>query len=186
MAKGPGFQCRWYIPLSKVRTSAAKSNLEFCYNIKYIARNDRPQRNPWSIRQIGVYERLDLHTGQSVWIILQPSERAYRRFRETTELPQTSIEGTGSASMTLHTAILIAAGREWGEYLEDLRKQMQRLVRVPQEEHRIQTLADRTARIKKQSFLLWESPTRSTFQSRSMNVKKYNNAGVSSLQHCTH
>ncbi|KAM0802246.1 hypothetical protein BDR22DRAFT_887911 [Usnea florida] len=100
---------------------------EFCYNIKYIARNDRPKRNPWSIRQIGVYERLDLHTGQSVWIILQPSERAYRRFRETTELPQSSIEGTRSASMALHTAILIAASREWGEYLEDLRKQMQRL-----------------------------------------------------------
>lgn len=38
--------------------------------------------------------------------------------------------------MTLHTAILIAASREWGEYLEDLRKQMQRLVRVPQEQHR--------------------------------------------------
>ena len=136
MAKRPGFQYRWYMPWSKARSSSAKSNSEFCYNIKYIARNDRPKRNPWSIRQIGVYERLDLHTGQSVWIILQPSERAYRRFKETTELPQTSIEGTRSASMTLHTAILIAASREWGEYLEDLRKQMQRLVRVPQEQHR--------------------------------------------------
>ena len=131
MAEKPGFQYRWYIFLSKVNISVAEFYLEFCYNIKYVARNGRSQGNPWSVRQIGVYERLNMHTGQSVWIILEPSVRAYRQFREATESQQISSGGIGSASMILHAAVLVAAGREWGEYLEDLRLQMQRLVGVP-------------------------------------------------------
>lgn len=109
--------------------TAAEAWPEFCYNVKYIARNDRPQRNPWSIRQTGVYERRNLHTGESVWIILQPSERAHRRLKEATGSPHFSRGKASASCIALHVAILIASGREWGEYLEELRGQMQQLVR---------------------------------------------------------
>ena len=103
-------------------------SLEFCYNIKHIDRNDRPERNPWSIRQVGVYERFDVITGQSVWIILRPSKRVNRRLQEVLALQRTTSDRSTGAIVFLHAAILIAAGREWGEYLEELREQIQRLV----------------------------------------------------------
>lgn len=71
-----------------------------------------------------------MNTGQSVWIILEPSEGAYGRLKEAIEWRGISAGGIGSASMDFHVAILIASGQEWGKYLEDLRGQIQRLVRA--------------------------------------------------------
>ena len=133
MAERPKLRYRWYIPwpLGPINDiTAAEAWPEFCYNVKYVARNGRPQRNPWSIRQTGIYERHNLHTGESVWIILEPSERAHRRLKEATTSRHLSGGKTRATCMALHAAILIASGREWGEYLEDLRGQMQQLVRV--------------------------------------------------------
>ena len=103
---------------------------EFCYNVKYIAQNFRPHRNPWSFRQIGIYERHDLNTDQSIWIILQPSERVCRRLTESVQSQQPSARGTEAASMVRHAAILIASSRDWGQYLECLKNEMEKLVLV--------------------------------------------------------
>ncbi|KAL8757310.1 MAG: hypothetical protein Q9184_004242 [Pyrenodesmia sp. 2 TL-2023] len=48
-------------------TAKPQNEIEFCYNVKHVSRNGRSGvRNPWSIRQIGIYEKLDVDIGQSV------------------------------------------------------------------------------------------------------------------------
>lgn len=66
-------------------------------------------------------------TGQSVWILLQPSERVRRRLREG--FVARSRSGTSERIVTtLHAALLIAAHREWAEYLEEINGEIQHLV----------------------------------------------------------
>ncbi|KAI4175203.1 MAG: hypothetical protein LQ346_008105, partial [Caloplaca aetnensis] len=107
---------------------------EFCYNVKHVARNGRSGvRNPWSFRQIGVYEKLNVDTGQSVWILIRPSDRVHDRVKAGIEArPQQkplspTADSAWLSSMALHADILVASGREWGVYLEGLRSQVQEL-----------------------------------------------------------
>ena len=107
---------------------------EFCYNVKYVARNGRPGRNPWSIRQVGIYERLNVKTGQSVWIVIQPSDQVRKQMGWGLETKSERIsnvgtkEELGAQTMTVHASVLIAAGREWGLYIEELRFQVKEMV----------------------------------------------------------
>ena len=108
---------------------------EFCYNFKYVAQNGRPDRNPWSIRQVGIYEKFNVETGQSVWIVLQPSGRVYDRLKEgisSKDWQASPVEKNGRAvvaSVLIHAGILNTLGCEWGRYLEELNLQVQQLVR---------------------------------------------------------
>ena len=103
---------------------------EICYNIKYVNRNGRPKGDPWSLRQIGVYEKHNLKTGQSLWIVIQPSERACRRFKEGL-VARSALHGSECAVMLVHAALLIGASRDWGEYLEELNEEIQGMVCLP-------------------------------------------------------
>jgi len=102
---------------------------EFCHKTKYISRNGRAEGDTWSIRQTGIYEKRNMNTGQSVWILLQPSERVHRRLREG--FVARSRSGTSNQMVTtLHAALLIAAHREWAEYLVDINGEVQHLVNL--------------------------------------------------------
>lgn len=101
---------------------------EFCYNIKYITRNNRTQGDPWSLRQTGIYEKYDVDTGRSTWIVLSPSDRAYRLLQRSHTMTQPDSRDSGIPVMSLHAALLNASAHEWGQYLEDIRNEIQRLV----------------------------------------------------------
>src|SRR5438045_1558114 len=59
--------------------------LEFCYSIRYMEKNGRETGDPWSLRQSGVYQKVDAQTGNSTWILLQPAESIRQRLRKSLE-----------------------------------------------------------------------------------------------------
>ncbi|PQE23801.1 Mg2+ transporter -like Zinc transport protein [Rutstroemia sp. NJR-2017a BBW] len=92
---------------------------EICYNLRYIDRNGKSQ-NPWSLRQMGIYEQYDLVNQRSRWILLHPSENACRRLEELLEQRcDTDSDAEDIDNIALHAAIMITASRLWGDYLDD-------------------------------------------------------------------
>ncbi|KAI1754172.1 hypothetical protein F4782DRAFT_45487 [Xylaria castorea] len=68
--------CRW-------DSSVAPKILayEIAYTYRYMARNGRKKGSEWSVRQTAVYQKLNMETKCSVWILVQPSEPVLKRFK---------------------------------------------------------------------------------------------------------
>ena len=109
------------------------SSIEFCYNIRYPARNQRQTHgSPWSIRHTAVYEHHNSASGSSRWIIVQPSENLRAQIMEylgsTFSIGSTGAGIGGLDPLELHSAVLISAERDWRSYLNDLEKDLKLLV----------------------------------------------------------
>ncbi|KAK5954143.1 hypothetical protein OHC33_004715 [Knufia fluminis] len=55
---------------------------ETCYTLRYIQQNYRPGGRPWSLRQFAVYNKCDLDSNCSSWILVAPPEDVQSEFRD--------------------------------------------------------------------------------------------------------
>lgn len=111
-----------------VSQSNAECGKELSYNIRYVDRNGRPVGDPWSVRQVGVYECYSCVNMNSIWIFLQPSENIHRRLGEWIKSHLNSNLGTCGKKVLLHIAVQVTASRYWGDYIEEIRFKIQELV----------------------------------------------------------
>ncbi|MCJ1453190.1 hypothetical protein MMC28_003536 [Mycoblastus sanguinarius] len=101
---------------------------ELCYNLQFFELNGRSVNTPWSLRQTGVYQKVNFQTKTTVWILLQPSKRAEKRLKDafgsrTSQTPLTEM----NSPMKLHQPFLHVAVSGWNEYVAYLRKDVNAL-----------------------------------------------------------
>ncbi len=99
-------------------------NTEIAYTYRYVINNGRTEGSPWSVRQTAVYQKTNLKTGCSVWILIQPNEAVFEHFKA---LCLQSVDGA-QQSMAPHLAFLSSARLYWKAYIGQLRLSLQELV----------------------------------------------------------
>lgn len=82
-----------------------------CYNIRYVELNGRNNGDPWSLRQIGVYEKINLETQSSYWILLQPSSAALQNLEDHLRSRKHSLKSV-ETSMSTHIVLLFTSSRQ--------------------------------------------------------------------------
>lgn len=94
------------------------TRLEICYNLPYMAQNGRDRGDPWSLRQVGVYQRFCFEHRRSIWIFLQLSQQT--RAWLIKMLDRDGASRAEEHSMVFHLVILSITSRGWNDYLEHL------------------------------------------------------------------
>ncbi|KAF2814367.1 uncharacterized protein BDZ99DRAFT_554904, partial [Mytilinidion resinicola] len=91
---------------------------DICFNIRYLEEHGRSGlSDPWSFRQMAVYQRHDFPQGRSSCILIQPPSTA----RETIErLLQASKEQQNRSPLLIHLQLLKICARKWRWYLNYL------------------------------------------------------------------
>ncbi|KAF2682038.1 hypothetical protein K458DRAFT_433038 [Lentithecium fluviatile CBS 122367] len=96
------------------------------YNIKYVARHGRALPNdPFSIREVGVYQYFSSDTQQSNWVLLQASDRINDRLRRAF---QSCDDTLPKMQFLLHSIILLDGSEDWREYMIYLEDEFTKLV----------------------------------------------------------
>ena len=101
---------------------------EIMYNLRYVDKHNRELNNPWSLRQTAVYQKYTSETRASTWILLQPSEQAYKSLRN-------NMATTGNlvydiSIFWLHNIIFRSTEKNWRHYINYLQSNFQSLVRL--------------------------------------------------------
>ncbi|PMD15567.1 hypothetical protein NA56DRAFT_709698 [Hyaloscypha hepaticicola] len=81
--------------------------------------NGRGHGNPWSMRQTGVYQRLDMRGFKSCWLIIESSPGHRERLRGLLERELCG-SGTGYDSFIIHALMLHATVDNWARYIDYL------------------------------------------------------------------
>ncbi|KAL8913128.1 MAG: hypothetical protein Q9171_002022 [Xanthocarpia ochracea] len=92
------------------------SNREYCYNLKYMELHGRKSRNPWSQREMGIYQQYNTSSHRTRCILLQPADRV------TQALESSSYSHDNP--MVFHVVCLSVAELKWGTYLKYLHLQL--------------------------------------------------------------
>ena len=95
--------------------------VEICYNIWYPAKHGREESSPWSFRQVGIYNSLNLQTGKSVWILAQ-CPLSIQLLVNSVEKWYTGLGLHHGQPLMLHHLILnevLSHWRDYGNYLEE-------------------------------------------------------------------
>ncbi|KAF2809500.1 uncharacterized protein BDZ99DRAFT_463282 [Mytilinidion resinicola] len=103
------------------------SVIELCYVVRYVERNNRSPKNPWSLRQTGIYQQTILHQQNSTWILLQPSQNLYDDLKEKLYGRPTGSDTPIRSSYLLHLDFLSSMASNWGEYIEYLWAEMDKV-----------------------------------------------------------
>ncbi|KAI1750461.1 hypothetical protein F4782DRAFT_532365 [Xylaria castorea] len=110
-----------YFNLSSFRTFTGEKDgsYELCYILRTYERHGRKSlKDPWSLRQMLVYERFDATEGRSVWVLLQPFARVKSEFLRRCFRSQTS----QMVGPKLHEMSISIALANWRWYLDDQRR----------------------------------------------------------------
>ena len=79
-------------------------------------------KQAWSLRQAFLYQKYDLQTRKTVWIVLQPMQKY-----------KTELENSGSQilhPMVMHSVSLHLGISNWRCYLDDIRKKILHFVSI--------------------------------------------------------
>lgn len=108
----------------------APSNIsaELCYNFTYLAKNGRGRGDPWSLRQSGIYQQVDLKSNKSFWILLHPSASIKDQLHHFNGAFPIDRQNFGGHLLKGHTAFLSEATQGWDEYIENTRTQLDAIV----------------------------------------------------------
>lgn len=133
------------LPFSMCKTDSADP--EIGYAVKYVERHGRTfPKDPHSIRETGVYHKLDAGSETHNWLLLQPSTTTRlgveRLCSQLSELRQFQV----------HAAILLGASENWRYYINYFEKEFSKLVSN-------ENLAVRTSLMANRSILV-SSPSR--------------------------
>ncbi|KAL5044294.1 hypothetical protein BDW71DRAFT_199150 [Aspergillus fruticulosus] len=114
-------------PLSTGNPAAESAcSYDIGYNIKYAAAHGRSfPKDPFSVRETGVYHGFDAATQQTQWVIIQPSQELQERTREYFARPQ---ESQVETQLRIHGIIFQAATQAWREYLVYLEATFSKMV----------------------------------------------------------
>ncbi|KAI3323107.1 hypothetical protein HD806DRAFT_497974 [Xylariaceae sp. AK1471] len=93
---------------------------EFCFVVRYVEKNNRSTKKPWSLRQVGFYHQIIPHSQKSIWILLQPSEKMYSRIKGHLSSASSTGELSLEASCLFYLDALILLAANWGDYIEYL------------------------------------------------------------------
>ncbi|RWA04536.1 hypothetical protein EKO27_g10569 [Xylaria grammica] len=104
---------------SQTHSSEENGDYELCYLLRTYEKHGRKWLNdPWSLRQMAVYERFDASEGRSVWILIQPFSRGKSEFLRQCFRSQAS----RITDAKLHGAFIGTALANWRWYLDDQRR----------------------------------------------------------------
>ena len=104
---------------------------EFYYTVRHFEEHGRPElQDPWSLRQMAVYQRYYFSVKRSVWIMIQPFQScqsklwndSYRFFRISDDdmaIPN---------PMSLHVQILCLTTSNWQWYFDTVRRKLSQFV----------------------------------------------------------
>lgn len=129
---------------------------EFCYAVRYVARNGRSSGSPWSLRQTAVYQQYDWCSGKSVWIFLQPPAEGRRRFEEI----QHSNAST-THPMLFHVVLLFTTVAGWKDYIAYMRHCLDAIVSIFFG-YSSRCSTEHLSRTKKRAFRVLAAPTNTT------------------------
>jgi hypothetical protein len=104
------------------------NNLELCYSIRYMDKNGRDPKKPWSLRQVGVYQQTRSPEKRSVWILVQPPERLHQQLKSAIVGTSRHEWSKQDRDMVLHLAVLSVTLSNWDQYIEYLRNELTQLV----------------------------------------------------------
>lgn len=94
-------------------------------------RSDPDQKNPWSVRQMGLYQRFDYEDSSSICIHIQPPKETHTRLTSALERGNTSEEPGQPDPMSLHLAFIDIAMQNWAEYVRYLDEKLVECVCLP-------------------------------------------------------
>lgn len=93
---------------------------ELCYNLRYVQKSGR-ETHPWSVRQMGVYQKFDFNESSSTWIFLQPTCQVKRL---AIAMPNQRTRHP----LDTHISILSSTTEAWRWYLKELDQTIRSLV----------------------------------------------------------
>ncbi|KAH8164462.1 hypothetical protein CIB48_g3776 [Xylaria polymorpha] len=96
---------------------------EIAYAYRYMAKNGRKDGSGWSVRQTAVYQKTELTTQCSVWILVQPSESVLKRFKSICQ--DFSLDGYTRQHALPHLVFKNSALEEWKSFTNYLRSSLQ-------------------------------------------------------------
>ncbi|KAL3461778.1 hypothetical protein BJX64DRAFT_151707 [Aspergillus heterothallicus] len=99
---------------------------ELCYNIQYVERHGRELKDPWSLRQTGVYHQYSGQLGSPRWVVINPSAKlGHDIIGHVGIATEDSISRSDSVkTWSLHAELLFKLGSNWTEYVEYLASEL--------------------------------------------------------------
>ena len=103
--------------------------MEITYLLKHVELNDRLNTiNPWSVRQVGIYQKFSASAQQSTCMFIQPSLDLLRRLREVLQKDGLQRDGLVGHWTALHLLIVGTLTRNWASYVRFLEQEMGKIV----------------------------------------------------------
>jgi hypothetical protein len=106
---------------------------EFCYLVRYPEKHGRNLSNPWSMRQLAVFQTYNCRTKTSSWIFLQCPQPLQKLFLDAAMMNgnQSLLVSAGEPNAALLEFILIRTSAKWRDYVNDFEAEITVLVRIP-------------------------------------------------------
>ena len=95
---------------------------EICYNILYVEKHSRDLRDPWSLRQTGIYHQFCDGLTESRWVILNPAETVSLRLELLFQ------SDSHQCYLALHCEFLLLLSSNWTAYIDYLNSEWRRYV----------------------------------------------------------
>jgi hypothetical protein len=86
--------------------------------------NGRQKGNPWSLRQTGVYQQLDLSQQRSAWILLQPSRYIHNHFASFPGSEDINSTARRDTALHLHFVFLFTGIKNWHAYIQHVESRL--------------------------------------------------------------
>ncbi|KAL2820554.1 hypothetical protein BDW59DRAFT_174470 [Aspergillus cavernicola] len=104
----------------------AACSYDIGYNVKYVAQHGQPYpKDPFSVRETGVYHSFDADTQQAQWIFIQASGALQGRLEGYFAM---AAESQADAQVQIHGMIFQCASQAWRDYLVYLEGAFSQLV----------------------------------------------------------
>ncbi|EHK43559.1 hypothetical protein TRIATDRAFT_320809 [Trichoderma atroviride IMI 206040] len=99
---------------------------QICYTVRFVELNHRDIGDPWSPRQMGVYQRFHAPTQRTVWVMIKPPQRLRDIFEEKISAIHGYKPLANAQFLLFHLAILSFSLVNWGEYVAAQRKNLEK------------------------------------------------------------
>jgi len=94
-----------------------------CYSILYVDKHGRKLKDPWSLRQLGVYHQISSDYRSSHCILLDLAKHAEPYLNDFIE------SSSGRSKFAFHVELLVSLSSNWTEYIEYLDSELRDHVR---------------------------------------------------------
>lgn len=102
------------------------TEIDLCYQLMYVEPSGRPPgRDPWSIRQTGVYHRWDASVDVNLFILLHPrhSPPVQEKLENLAHKPDER-DALVEHPLNVHIVLLTSCLSFWQAYIQDLAKKL--------------------------------------------------------------